>query len=74
MIRSNLAIYKIQMNSGENLIYTQLVINRWHKNVALLFDEESRLDSSKDRINFKRFIGSYPNVFVNVKTKWFNDF
>ena len=72
--KSNLAYIRIQMNSGENLIYT-LVINRWHNNVALLFDEESRLNASKDRINFiKGFVGSYPNIFVSVKQDDLNDF
>ena len=72
--KSNLAYIRVQMNSGENLIYT-LVINRWHKNVALLFNEESRLDATKDRINFvKGFIGSYPNIFVNVKQDDLNEF
>lgn len=72
--KSNLAYIRIQMNSGENFVYT-LVINRWHKNVALLFDEDSRLDSSKDRINFlKGFVGSYPNIFVNVKQNDLSDF
>jgi hypothetical protein len=62
------------MNSGENFVYT-LVINRWHKNVALLFDEESRLEPSKDRINFvKGFIGSYPNLFVVVNQNDLNEF
>jgi hypothetical protein len=71
---SNMAYIRIQMNSGENLIYT-IVINRWHKNVALLFDEEARLDATKDRINFiKGFIGSYPNVFVNVKQNDLSEF
>jgi hypothetical protein len=71
---SNLAFIKIELNSGENLIYS-FVINRWHKNVALLFDEESRLDSSKDRINVIRgFVGSYPNAFVIVKQNDLGDF
>lgn len=71
---SNLAYIKVELNSGENLVYT-FVINRWHKNVALLFDEESRLDSSKDRINVIRgFIGSYPNAFVIVKQNQLSDF
>jgi len=71
---SNLAFIRIQMNSGENLVYS-LIINRWHKNVSLLFNEESRLDATKDRINFvKGFIGSYPNVFVNVKQDDLSDF
>ena len=71
---SNLAYIRIQMNSGENYVYT-IVINRWHKNVALLFNEESRLDPTKDRINFiKGFVGSYPNVFVSVKQDDLNEF
>ncbi len=71
---TNLAHIRIKMNSGENLVYT-LVINRWHKNVALLFDEESRLDPSKDRINIVRgFIGSYPNIFVVVNQNDLGDF
>lgn len=39
------------MNNGENLIYS-MVINRWHKNVALMFDEDSRLDPTKDDMDF----------------------
>lgn len=71
---SNLAYIRIQMNSGENYVYT-IVVNRWHKNVALLFNEESRLDPTKDRINFiKGFVGSYPNVFVSVKQDDLNEF
>lgn len=71
---SNVAFVKIELNSGENLVYS-LVINRWHKNVALLFDEESRLDATKDRINFvEGFVGSYPNLFVVVKQDDLNDF
>ena len=71
---SNLAFIKIELNSGENLVYT-LVINRWHKNVALLFDEESRLDATKDRINIVRgLIGSYPNAFIIIKQDKLDDF
>ena len=62
------------MNNKQDLVYTVLV-NRWHKNVALLFDEESRLDSSKDRFNFiEGFVGSYPNVFLEVKQDDLSDF
>jgi hypothetical protein len=72
--KSNLAHIRIQMNNGENLSYS-MVINRWHKNVALLFDEEDRLDSTKDTINYiKGFVGSYPNVFVVVKQDDLNEF
>lgn len=71
---SNLAYIKIELNSGENLVYS-FVINRWHNNVALLFDEEGRLDSSKDRINIIRgFVGSYPNAFVIIKQNDLGDF
>lgn len=71
---SNLAYLRIKMQNQDDLVYT-VVINRWHKNVALLFDEESRLDSSKDTMNFiKGFIGSYPNVFLEVEQKDLNDF
>ena len=44
-----------------NVCYTKLlredvvfsvIINRWHDNVAFLFDEQSQLDPSKDQANF----------------------
>lgn len=71
---SNLGYLRIKMNNKQDLVYTVLV-NRWHKNVALLFDEESRLDSSKDRFNFiEGFVGSYPNVFIEVKQDDLSDF
>ncbi|WP_226812367.1 fatty acid cis/trans isomerase [Aliarcobacter butzleri] len=65
---------KIAMNNGEDLIYS-MVINRWHKNVALMFDEDSRLDPTKDDIDFiEGFISSYPNMFVVVKQDDLGDF
>jgi len=64
---SNLAYIKIEMNSGENLIYS-MVINKWLDNVAFLFDEEDRRDTTKDNVDFiKGMIGSYPNIFAVVK-------
>lgn len=72
--KTNLAYIKIELENGENLIYT-MVINRWHDNVALMFNEDSRLNPKKDRINFiKGFIGSYPNIFVKVKQKDLSEF
>ena len=72
--KSNLAHIRIKMNNGENLVYT-MVINRWHKNVALLFSEDSRLDASKDTVNYiKGFVGSYPNAFVEVKQNDLKEF
>jgi hypothetical protein len=62
------------MNKGDDLVYS-MVINRWHKNVALLFDEDSRLNSSKDTVNYiKGFIGSYPNAYVEVNQDELNEF
>ncbi len=64
--QSNTANIKIKMNNQKDLYYT-LVVNRWHKNVALMFKEESRLDPSKDDIDFvEGFVGSYINMFLEV--------
>lgn len=72
--KTNLAYMKIELENGENLVYT-IVINRWHDNVALMFNEDSRLNPKKDRINFiEGFVGSYPNIFVTVKQKDLNEF
>ena len=57
------------MDNGENLIYS-MVVNRWHDNVALMFNEESRLDPTKDDIDFvEGFVSSYPSMFYCFKTK-----
>ncbi len=51
----------------QDLIYT-VVINRWHDNVAFMFEEDERLDTNKDNINIiEGFVGSYPNYFVVVE-------
>ena len=72
--KANLAHIRIKMNNKEDLVYS-MIINRWHKNVALLFDEESRLNSSKDTVNYiKGFIGSYPNMYVEVKQDDLSEF
>jgi len=72
--KANLAHIRIKMNNQENLVYS-MIINRWHKNVALLFDEESRLDSSKDTVNYiKGFVGSYPNMYVEAKQDDLSEF
>lgn len=58
----------------EDLIYS-VVINRWHDNVAFMFEEDLRLDKSKDTINIlEGFIGSYPNYFAVVEEKDINQF
>ncbi len=71
---ANVAFIRIILNNKESLIYS-LIVNRWHKNVALMFDEESRLDPTKDDIDFiEGFIGSYPNIFINVNQDDLYDF
>ena len=71
---ANVAFIRIILNNKQNLNYT-LVVNRWHKNVALMFDEESRLDPTKDDIDFvEGFIGSYPNIFIYVNQNDLSDF
>jgi len=72
--KSNLAHIRIKMNNKKDLVYS-MVINRWHKNVALLFLEDSRLDSKKDTVNYiEGFIGSYPNVYVEVNQDDLSEF
>jgi hypothetical protein len=72
--QSNLAYLRIKMNNGKDLVYT-LLVNRWHKNVALLFNEESRLSPKNDTMNFiEGFVGSYPNMFMEVKQDDLSDF
>jgi len=72
--QSNLAYLKIKMNNQKDLVYS-MVVNRWHENVALLFNEDSRLNSSKDTVDFiEGFVGSYPNMFLEVKQDDLGDF
>ncbi len=64
----NLIFIRFKMED-EDLVYT-MVVNRWHDSVAFMFNEEERLDHSKDKINFiEGFIGSYPNYFVVIEQK-----
>ena len=64
----NLIYIRFKMEK-EDFVYT-MVVNRWHDSVAFMFNEENRLDVTKDKINFiEGFIGSYPNYFVEVEQK-----
>jgi hypothetical protein len=63
---TNATLIRIKLNDGSNLVYS-MVINRWHDNVALMFKEESRLDPSKDDIDFvEGFVSAYPNMFFII--------
>lgn len=70
----NIMHLRILLNNGED-IQGSLVINRWHDNVNSLFREEKRLNSNKDTIDvIDGNIGSYPNVFMEVKEEDLPDF
>ena len=71
---ANAILIRIIMDNGENLIYS-MVVNRWHDNVALMFNEESRLDPTKDDIDFvEGFVSSYPSMFIVLKQNEILDF
>jgi len=71
---SNLAYLRIKIPDAKDIVVS-IVINRWHDNVSFMFDEESRLNTSKDKIDFiPNFIGSYPNYFFEVEKKDLPDF
>jgi len=63
----NLAHIRIRMDNNTDLIYS-MVVNRWHDNVSFMFQENSMLNVTKDRLNFiEGFVGSYPNIYLDIK-------
>ena len=71
---SNVALIRVVGNDGEDSVIS-IIINRWHDNVNSLFDEEERLDASKDTADFiLGSLGSYPNFFFVVKEDDLPDF
>ena len=70
----NLFFVRVLDYEGEDHHFT-IVINRWHDNVNSLFGEASRLDPSKDTMDFLAgSIGSYPNYFFEVDAEDLPDF
>jgi hypothetical protein len=62
-------------NTPQGTRYVTIVINRWHDNVNALFLERSRLDPSKDTMEFfTHNVGSYPNYFFDVDLQDLPDF
>jgi len=73
--QSNLAYVRVRMPEGTDDLLFSVVVNRWHDNVAFMFDETSQLDAAKDTADFIfDFIGSYPNMFVDLKREEASDF
>jgi hypothetical protein len=70
----NVAFTRVSLKNGEEL-FASLVVNRWHDNVNSLFGETKRLDPSKDTLDVIRgSVGSYPNIFFDVKEEELPDF
>jgi hypothetical protein len=66
---ANLALMRVRNFEGSDHLVS-IVVNRWHDNVNSMFRETSRLDPSKDTIEFHYgSIGSYPNVFIDLEGK-----
>lgn len=74
---ANSAYIRIKMPKELNRedIVISAVLNRWHNNVSFMYNEQSRLDSSKDYFDFiDGFVGAYPNLFFVVELKDLPDF
>jgi len=71
---ANQAFLRIRNPDGKDTVLT-LVVNRWHDNVAFMFDEDGRLDPTRDDADFvPGLIGSYPNYFFDVESADLPDF
>jgi len=71
---ANLAYLRIRVKNGRDVVIS-MVVNRWHDNVAFLYDEDERLDPSRDDADFiPGMIGSYPNYFFDVAEGELHDF
>jgi len=71
---ANVILVRTRLKDGTQNVHT-LVVNRWHDNVNAMFGEHNRLDSSKDTLDIiKGSIGSYPNIFFDVREEDFPDF
>jgi hypothetical protein len=62
----NVMFVRVRNYQGEDRFFS-IVVNRWHDNVNSMFDEGSRLNPSKDTMDFiPGSIGSYPNYFFDL--------
>ena len=70
---TNLSFIRIRLKD-KDLVYS-IIVNKWHKNVSFMFDEENRLVPSRYRLNFiEGYIVSYPNFFFDIKIEDFAGF
>ncbi len=69
----NVMLVRIKMPDGSSHVKS-LVVNRWHDNVNSLFNGEQS-NPAKDTLDIiDEPIGSYPNVFINVRYDELPDF
>jgi hypothetical protein len=62
----NVIFVRVRNYDGKDRFFS-IVINRWHDNVNSMFGEGSRLDPSRDTMDFiPGSIGSYPNYFFDL--------
>lgn len=62
-----LSVMRLTLENGAQQVLT-LALNRHHKNVSTLFLEEDNLDPQRDYMSlFPGILGSYPNMFFDVK-------
>jgi hypothetical protein len=65
-VQANVAFVRVRRPDGKDLVFS-FIINRWHNNVAFMFDETSELNPSKDTADFIfDYIGCYPNMLMDV--------
>ena len=70
----NLAPVRIRLPDKEDFVFT-IVVNRWHDSVAFPFSENKTFEHEKDQANFiKGFVGSYPNIFLDLQVDDVPDF
>lgn len=71
---ANVIFIRIKRPDNQD-IYLTMVINRWHDNVAFMFNEKSRLNPKKDTVDFyEGLISSYPNALFVVEEEALRDF
>ena len=70
----NLAYVRVQMKDDTNMSGS-FIVNRWHDNVNSYNKEEKTFDAKKDTLDIiEGSVGSYPNVFFDVKEEELPDF
>ena len=71
---ANVLFVRVRGYDGSDRFFS-IVINRWHDNVNALFKEQSRLDATKDTIDFfLGSVGAYPNYFLDLAAADIPDF